>query len=143
MAGSRRRAHRPADQRRSVAHLRVGRHAPAQAVHPRRHRAGWLSRARAVSAVDAMDRQGRQGHSLPDAVLELVSRPRRVSGAGHRRAIAMCPHRVVAAVATIVLASGPASAQDWTEFVSKEDRFTTNFPGAPVVKESTYKSQFG
>ena len=55
----------------------------------------------------------------------------------------MCPHRLVAAAATIVLASGPASAQDWTEFVSKEDRFTTNFPGAPVVKESTYRSQFG
>ena len=49
----------------------------------------------------------------------------------------MCPHRLVAAAATIVLASGLASAQDWTEFVSKEDRFTTNFPGAPVVKEST------
>ena len=55
----------------------------------------------------------------------------------------MYPHRLVAAAATIVLASGPASAQDWTEFVSKEDRFTTNFPGAPVVKESTYRSQFG
>lgn len=55
----------------------------------------------------------------------------------------MCPHRLVAAAATIVLASLPASAQDWTDFVSKEDQFTTNFPGAPVVTESTYRSQFG
>jgi hypothetical protein len=55
----------------------------------------------------------------------------------------MCPHRLVVATATIVLISGLASAQDWTEFVSKEDRFTTNFPGAPEVKESTYRSQFG
>jgi hypothetical protein len=38
--------------------------------------------------------------------------------------------------------SAPAFAQ-WTEFVSKEDRFTTNFPGPPQVTESTYKSQFG
>ena len=55
----------------------------------------------------------------------------------------MRPHRLVAAAAAIVLASGSALAQDWTEFVSKEDRFTTNFPGTPVVKESTYRSQFG
>jgi hypothetical protein len=51
-------------------------------------------------------------------------------------------YRIVAAIA-IVLMSGPAVAQGWTEFVSKDDRFTTNFPGAPEVKESTYKSQFG
>jgi hypothetical protein len=50
---------------------------------------------------------------------------------------------LVLAAATIALISGPASAQDWTEFASTEDRFTTNFPGPPEVKESTYRSQFG
>jgi len=51
-------------------------------------------------------------------------------------------HRLAAATLLLSM-SGPASAQEWTEFVSKEDRFTTNFPGAPEVKESTYRSQFG
>jgi hypothetical protein len=51
-------------------------------------------------------------------------------------------HRIVASIA-MVLMSGPAVAQGWTEFVSKEDRFTTNFPGAPEVTEATYRSQFG
>jgi hypothetical protein len=51
-------------------------------------------------------------------------------------------HRIVAAIA-IVLTAGPAVAQEWTEFVSGDDRFTTNFPGQPEVKESTYRSQFG
>jgi hypothetical protein len=48
------------------------------------------------------------------------------------------------AVMTLVLsASVPAFAQEWAEFVSREDRFTANFPGAPQVTESTYHSQFG
>jgi hypothetical protein len=46
--------------------------------------------------------------------------------------------------ATLVLAlSAPALAQEWTEFVSREDRFTANFPGKPTITETTYKSQFG
>ena len=36
-----------------------------------------------------------------------------------------------------------AAAQEWTEFVSRDDRFTTNFPGAPQVTSTTYRSQFG
>jgi hypothetical protein len=50
---------------------------------------------------------------------------------------------LVLATAAIALISGSASAQEWTEFASKEDRFTTNFPGSPQVKPSTYTSQFG
>jgi len=49
---------------------------------------------------------------------------------------------VVAGVLVLLIA-GSTYAQEWTEFVSKEDRFTTNFPGPPRVAESTYKSQFG
>jgi hypothetical protein len=51
-------------------------------------------------------------------------------------------HRLAAAT-LLLLMSGRASTQEWTEFVSREDRFTTNFPGAPEVRESTYRSQFG
>jgi hypothetical protein len=50
---------------------------------------------------------------------------------------------LVLSTAAIALISGPALAQEWTEFASKEDRFTTNFPGSPEVKPSTYTSQFG
>lgn len=49
----------------------------------------------------------------------------------------------VAAAALVLSLSASASAQEWTEFVSREDRFTTNFPGAPQVTQSTFKSQFG
>jgi hypothetical protein len=39
--------------------------------------------------------------------------------------------------------SAPAAAQEWTEYTSREDRFTANFPGSPQVTSSTYRSQFG
>jgi hypothetical protein len=46
--------------------------------------------------------------------------------------------------ATLLLSfSVPASAQEWIEFVSKEDRFTANFPGQPTVTQMTYRSQYG
>jgi hypothetical protein len=47
------------------------------------------------------------------------------------------------AAAVVLSMSGAAFAQDWTEFVSREDRFTTNFPGQPRVTETKYTSQFG
>jgi hypothetical protein len=52
---------------------------------------------------------------------------------------------MTAIVMTVLLLSisGPAFAQEWTEFVSREDLFTANFPGTPQVTESTYHSQFG
>jgi hypothetical protein len=47
-------------------------------------------------------------------------------------------------VAAVILSmSAPVFAQEWTEFASRDDRFTTNFPGSPQVTETTYKSQFG
>lgn len=48
--------------------------------------------------------------------------------------------RVIAAVLSL---SAPAFAQEWTEFISKEDRFSANFPGPPQIRETTYTSQFG
>jgi hypothetical protein len=48
------------------------------------------------------------------------------------------------AAATVMLAmSAPGFAQEWSEFVSKDDRFTIAFPGAPRITETTYTSQFG
>ena len=47
------------------------------------------------------------------------------------------------AAAFIVLISAPATAQEWQEFESRQDRFTCNFPGAPQVTETTFMSQFG
>lgn len=49
----------------------------------------------------------------------------------------------VVAAAFILAISGPAFAQEWSEFTSREDGFTCNFPGPPKVTETTYKSQFG
>jgi hypothetical protein len=51
--------------------------------------------------------------------------------------------RLLAAVAGSVLLSLSASAQEWTEFVSQEDRFSTNFPGKPQITQTTFRSQFG
>jgi hypothetical protein len=45
--------------------------------------------------------------------------------------------------AFILSMSGPAFAQEWIEFASREDRFTCNFPSQPTVTETTYKSEIG
>jgi hypothetical protein len=48
------------------------------------------------------------------------------------------------AVAVLVFCmASPAVAQEWTEFVNQEDRFSTVFPGEPRITETTYTSQFG
>ena len=43
----------------------------------------------------------------------------------------------------VVAMSGTAWAQEWEEFLSKEERFTCNFPGTPTITETTWTSQFG
>ena len=47
------------------------------------------------------------------------------------------------AAAMVVSLSTATYAQEWIDFVSREDGFSTNFPGLPTVTESTYRSQFG
>jgi hypothetical protein len=43
----------------------------------------------------------------------------------------------------LVLAmSGTSFAQEWTEFSSREDRFTIPFPGQPTITETTWVSQY-
>jgi hypothetical protein len=50
--------------------------------------------------------------------------------------------RVIAAV-LILSMPGAALAQEWTEFASKEDLFTCNFPGTPKVTPTTWTSEYG
>jgi len=44
-------------------------------------------------------------------------------------------------VSVMLLVAGTAAAQEWEEFVSKEDGFKVDFPGAPKVADITWKSQ--
>jgi len=44
-------------------------------------------------------------------------------------------------VALMMSVAATASAQEWDEFVSKEDGFKVDFPGQPKVAETTWKSQ--
>jgi len=46
-------------------------------------------------------------------------------------------------IALILSVAGPAFAQEWIEFASREDRFTANFPGQPRVTETTWTSEYG
>ena len=47
------------------------------------------------------------------------------------------------AAALLLSFAVPSSAQEWIDYVSKEDRFTANFPGQPTVTQTTYTSQYG
>lgn len=44
--------------------------------------------------------------------------------------------------ALVLAMSGTSFAQEWTEFVSRDDRFTITFPGQPKVTDATWTSQF-
>jgi hypothetical protein len=45
--------------------------------------------------------------------------------------------------AIILLASAPAFAQDWIEYVNTEQRFSVNLPGEPSIEDTTIVSQRG
>ena len=45
--------------------------------------------------------------------------------------------------ALVLLSIAPASAQEWTDFVSRDDGFKVNFPAAPTVTRATYTSEYG
>jgi hypothetical protein len=38
---------------------------------------------------------------------------------------------------------GPALAQEWETYVSRDDRFSITFPGEPLVEEITWPSEYG
>jgi hypothetical protein len=46
--------------------------------------------------------------------------------------------------ALVLATAGPLFAQEeYTEFASKEERFTVTFPGKPVITETTWTSEYG
>jgi hypothetical protein len=54
----------------------------------------------------------------------------------------MRPIRLILA-SFILLIPVSALAQEWTEFASREERFTANFPGQPRVTDTTWTSEYG
>ncbi len=42
-----------------------------------------------------------------------------------------------------LLIAAPASAQEWTDFTSKIDRFTVNLPGEPKAQDLKWESDYG
>lgn len=52
--------------------------------------------------------------------------------------------RATTSVFALVLSlSGSAFAQDWDQYINKEDGFKVNFPGPPGITATTYKSEYG
>jgi hypothetical protein len=53
--------------------------------------------------------------------------------------------RLTLLLSAALLASlaSPALAQEWTEFISRDDGFRVNFPGAPAVTTTTFTSEYG
>ena len=49
----------------------------------------------------------------------------------------------VMVVVSALSLSVSAFAQDWTEYVNKEDGFRVVFPGSPTVTQTTFKSEYG
>ena len=47
------------------------------------------------------------------------------------------------AAALVLLSATPVPAQEWIDFVSREDGFKVNFPSTPKVTETTYTSEYG
>jgi hypothetical protein len=45
--------------------------------------------------------------------------------------------------ASLLIMSAPAIAQDWIEYLNRQDAFTVNFPQQPRVQEITYKTEYG
>jgi len=45
-------------------------------------------------------------------------------------------------LALILIASATASAQGWVEYINKTDLFIVNFPGDPVITETTHHSAY-
>jgi hypothetical protein len=46
------------------------------------------------------------------------------------------------ALPLILMGAGAASAQDWTEYNNREDRFSVAFPGEPTVVKTTHTSEY-
>jgi len=51
--------------------------------------------------------------------------------------------RIAMAVFVGLISSGRVFAQDWTEYINREDGFRVDFPGRPTVAATTFKSEYG
>ena len=51
--------------------------------------------------------------------------------------------RFVYVTALVLLSVAPAPAQEWIDFVSRDDGFRVNFPAQPKVTDTTYTSEYG
>jgi len=51
--------------------------------------------------------------------------------------------RFVNVTALVLLWVTPAPAQEWIDFVSRDDGFRVNFPAQPKVTDTTYTSEYG
>ena len=51
-------------------------------------------------------------------------------------------HLIPLVAALILSSAGPVLAQDWMEFVSRDDGFSANYPGKPQVEEITYATEY-
>jgi len=49
----------------------------------------------------------------------------------------------IVAVTLILTVAPPASAQEWTTYTNRLDRFEVNFPGQPKVDEIKWPSEYG
>lgn len=66
--------------------------------------------------------------------LSALSEPKAGASAGR----SLC----VALAAVMLLVATTAAAQDWIEYINREERFMINFPGMPEVSETTHISAF-
>ena len=51
--------------------------------------------------------------------------------------------RLIPAALVLIFFSADASAQEWIDFTSREDRFTVNMPGQPKVETIEWPSEYG
>ena len=49
----------------------------------------------------------------------------------------------IVTAAFVLFAASPVPAQEWIDYVSREDGFKVNFPSAPTVTQTTYTSEYG
>ena len=49
----------------------------------------------------------------------------------------------LAPIAIVLLCCADAAAQDWREFYSKQDLFSSNFPGEPEVRTIAWQTEYG
>lgn len=51
--------------------------------------------------------------------------------------------RLFGVAALMLLFTGVSAAQDWFEYINRDDLFVINFPAQPNIQETTYESEFG